>query len=63
MGKTSASIKLIQILSSKNDYISTDELAEILGINKRNIREYIKEIEDLPSPTWCIYVSDHGETP
>ena len=46
MGKTSASIKLIQILSSKNDYISTDELAEILGINKRNIREYIKEIED-----------------
>ncbi len=46
MGKTSASIKLIQILSAKDDYISTDELASILEINKRNIREYIKEIEE-----------------
>jgi heptose-I-phosphate ethanolaminephosphotransferase len=27
------------------------------------IEQYIKEIENLPSPTWCIYVSDHGETP
>ena len=46
MGKTAASIKLIQILSAKNDFISTDELADILGINKRNIREYIAEIEE-----------------
>ena len=27
------------------------------------IEQYIKEIENSPSPTWCIYVSDHGETP
>ena len=46
LGKTAASIKLIQILSAKNDFISTEELAEILGINKRNIREYIAEIEE-----------------
>ncbi len=46
MGKTAASIKLIQILSAKNDFISTEELADILGINKRNIREYIAEIEE-----------------
>ena len=46
LGKTAASIKLIQILSAKNDFISTDELADILGINKRNIREYIAEIEE-----------------
>ena len=46
MGKTSASIKLIQILSAKNDFISTDELAEMLETNKRNIREYVAEIEE-----------------
>lgn len=45
MGKTACSIKLIQILSSRYDFVSTDELAEILGTNKRNIREYIEEIE------------------
>ncbi len=27
------------------------------------IEQYIKEIENSPIPTWCIYVSDHGETP
>ncbi len=46
MGKTSASIKLIQILSARDGFISTEELAEILDINKRNIREYIAEIEE-----------------
>ena len=46
MGKTSASIKLIQILSAKNDFVSTDELAEMLETNKRNIREYVAEIEE-----------------
>lgn len=46
MGKTSASIKLIQILTAKKDFISTDELAEMLDTNKRNIREYVQEIEE-----------------
>ena len=46
MGKTAASIKLIQVLSSRNDYASTDELADILETNPRNIKEYIKEIEE-----------------
>ena len=50
MGKTSASIKLIQILSSRNDYISTNDLASLLDTNPRNIKEYIKEIEE------CGYV-------
>ena len=45
MGKTACSIKLIQVLSSRYDFVPTDELAEILGTNKRNIREYIEEIE------------------
>ena len=45
MGKTACSIKLIQVLSSRYDFIPTDELADILGTNKRNIREYIEEIE------------------
>ena len=46
MGKTSASIKLIQILTARKDFISTDELAEMLDTNKRNIREYVQEIEE-----------------
>jgi len=46
MGKTSASIKLIQILTAKNDFVSTDELALMLDTNKRNIREYVQEIEE-----------------
>lgn len=45
MGKTACSIKLIQILSSRFDFVPTEELAELLGTNKRNIREYIEEIE------------------
>ena len=50
MGKTSATLKLIQILSARNDYIPTKELAEILDTNPRNIKEYIKEAEE------CGYV-------
>ncbi len=46
MGKTSASIKLIQLLSARGDYVSTIEISEVLNTNKRNIREYIKEIEE-----------------
>lgn len=50
MGKTSATIKLIQILSARNTYISTNDLAELLDTNPRNIKEYIKEAEE------CGYV-------
>ena len=50
MGKTSATIKLLQILSSRNDYISSKDLAELLETNPRNIKEYIKEAEE------CGYV-------
>lgn len=45
MNRVAACIKLVQILSASNDYISTKELAEILDTNARNIREYIKELE------------------
>lgn len=44
MGKTSACIKIIQILSCR-DVVSTNELAELLEINPRNIKEYIRELE------------------
>lgn len=46
MGKTSASIKLIQILSANNDFVSADDLAIMLDTNKRNIREYVQEVEE-----------------
>jgi len=45
MSKTSATIKLIQILSSSNDYINTNDLGNIIDTNSRNIKEYIKEIQ------------------
>lgn len=45
MNRVAACIKLVQILSASNDYVSTKELAEILDTNARNIREYIKELE------------------
>ncbi|MGM9970288.1 MAG: helix-turn-helix transcriptional regulator [Anaeroplasma sp.] len=44
MNKTASCIKIIQILSTRNDFVSSDELAEILETNQRNIREYVKEI-------------------
>lgn len=47
MNKTSACIKLIQILYAQDDYINTKTLAEFLDTNPRNIREYFKEIESL----------------
>ncbi len=50
MGKTSATIKLIQILSARSSYISSNDLAELLETNPRNIKEYIKEAEE------CGYV-------
>jgi len=44
MGKTAACIKIIQILSAR-DIVSANELADILEINPRNIKEYVKELE------------------
>lgn len=44
MGKTAACIKIVQVLSCR-DIVSTNELAEILETNPRNIKEYIKELE------------------
>ena len=43
--KTAATIKLIQVLSSRGEFVSTAELADIIGTNPRNVKEYIKEIE------------------
>ena len=45
MNRTAACIKLIQILSARSDYMKTEELADLLEINPRNVREYIKELE------------------
>lgn len=45
MNRAAACIKLIQILSVRREYVSTEELADILETNPRNIREYIKELE------------------
>ena len=44
MGKTAACIKIIQLLSCR-DVVSTNELADLLETNPRNIKEYIKEIQ------------------
>lgn len=45
MYKTASCIKLIQLLSSRYDYTTKDDIASFLEINPRNVREYIKEIE------------------
>ena len=45
MNRVAACIKLIQILSVRTDYIKTEELADLLETNPRNVREYIKELE------------------
>lgn len=47
MAKAQSVIKLIQILLGSNDFVMADDLAEILDTNKRNIREYILEAEEL----------------
>ena len=44
LGKTAACIKIIQLLSCR-DVVSTNELADLLETNPRNIKEYIKEIQ------------------
>ena len=45
MNRAAACIKIIQILSVRNDYVNTEELADLLETNPRNIREYMKELE------------------
>lgn len=45
MSKTSNCLKLLEILQSV-EFISSRNLATILNINKRNIIEYIKELEE-----------------
>ena len=39
MNRAAACIKLIQILSVRTDYIKTEELADLLETNPRNVRE------------------------
>ena len=47
MNKTASCIKLIQILQGRDEYLNTNDLAELLDTNPRNIREYFKELEAL----------------
>ena len=67
MGKTARCIKIIQILSSR-DLINTKELADVLDTNPRNIKEYIKELEECGYKIYSItgknggYKLDKSET-
>ncbi len=45
MGKTARCIKIVQILSTR-EIVNTKELALVLETNPRNIKEYIKELEE-----------------
>lgn len=47
MNKSASCIKLIQILQGRDEYLNTNDLAELLDTNPRNIREYFKELEVL----------------
>ena len=44
MSKTAACIKMLELLNTKS-IISATELAELVNVNKRNIPEYIKELQ------------------
>ncbi len=67
MGKTARCIKIIQILSTR-DLINTKELADVLETNPRNIKEYIKELEECGYKIYSItgknggYKLDKSET-
>lgn len=67
MGKTARCIKIIQILSSR-DLVNTKELADVLDTNPRNIKEYIKELEECGYKIYSItgkyggYKLDKSET-
>ena len=36
--------KLLEYLKNKEDYVKADELSEFLGVSKRQIRNYINQI-------------------
>ena len=67
MGKTARCIKIIQILSAR-DLVNTKELSEVLETNPRNIKEYIKELEECGYKIYSItgknggYKLDKSET-
>lgn len=47
MSKTSQCIELLKILYSRNKLVGTNELADILETNPRNIIEYVRELRDV----------------
>ena len=59
MGKTARCIKIIQILSAR-DLVNTKELADVLEINPRNIKEYIKELEECGYKIYSITGKNGG---
>ena len=40
-------IKIIQILLSSNDYISTYEIATLIGVSRRSVREEINNVKNI----------------
>ena len=59
MGKTARCIKIIQILSAR-DLVNTKELADVLETNPRNIKEYIKELEECGYKIYSITGKNGG---
>ena len=59
MGKTARCIKIIQILSAR-DLVNTKELADVLETNPRNIKEYIKELEECGYQIYSITGKNGG---
>lgn len=59
MGKTARCIKIIQVLSAR-DLVNTKELADVLEINPRNIKEYIKELEECGYKIYSITGKNGG---
>lgn len=47
MKATNNEIKIIQILLSSNDYISTYEIATLIGISRRSVREEINNVKNI----------------
>lgn len=47
MKATNNEIKIIQILLSSNDYISTYEIATLIGISRRSVREEIINVKNI----------------
>lgn len=47
MKTTNNEIKIIQILLASNDYISTYEIATLIGISRRSVREEINNVKNI----------------